>query len=168
MLSDAFILLAQANNDYRAGRTLDVLHPSPTAREVVGATLTAVPAEVDGTDPPGPTAPTVRKLRRMVEVKTGFLLLLEGRRAEAIEAYDRAAPWASGRLRDEAKVALGRALVEYQAAGGQSPAAAAARRQTEQLAAQVAEAGIVDVATIARHNAVMADGGRTLRPYEIR
>lgn len=163
IISDAFSLLAQANDDYPVGRTLDVLRPAPEARAIIEAALTALPEGDDETPPPGPTAPTRRSVRRMVAEKTGFLLLLEADLDAARDSYTRASEWAEGRARDEVKVALGLALVEHLA--GTDPSAPV---RTAWLAGRAAELGIVDLSTAAEHNARMMTTGRTaLRAYEI-
>ena len=168
IMSDAFSLLALANDGYPTGRTLDVLRPSPDARAVLMECLTALPDELSGSLAPGPTAPTVRSVRRMVEEKSGFLLLLEGDHAASLAAYARAAGWARGHIRGELKVRLGESLAHYLAANATGSAADSAIVGTKRLRKEVEERGIADLAAIARHNeAVMMSGGRALLPYEI-
>lgn len=167
IMSDAFTLLAQANDDYARGRTIDVMQPAPAARGVIEAVLTALPNDQDASEPPARTAPSLRSMRRMVEEKTGFLLLLEGAHAQARDAYARAAHWAEGRERDELKVALGAALVDYLDPRDDDEAADA-RVRTKSLAGRATAADIADLSATATHNAaVMAEGGKALRPYEI-
>ena len=167
MMSTVFVILAQDNDDYPAGTTLDVLRPSPDALDLLAELEPFTVGEGSGFRV-GPRSPNPALIARFVHEKRGFLLLLAQRYDEAQASYRRAATAALGSPRGELKVAAGAALVEYlshlDGGGDLRESLAATRAALEQARAQHED----DIATTAGHNAaVIAAGGRDLRAYEI-
>lgn len=153
--------LARANDDYAAGRTLDVLVGSDDALAALDEVRLFLRVPPSG-HTLGPRSPSHEVLRRFVHEKRAFLLLLLGRVDEAREGYAWAAEVAraDGNARGEVKSLLGATLVDH--AAGE---VGRALDETERLAAQ---STWTDLSEAAAHNAeVMRRGGRDLLPYEI-
>lgn len=169
LMGDAFVELARANDDYRAGRTLDVLRSSATALAVIDEVERIAYGEPSGFGL-GPGSPTQPVLRRLAHEKRGFLLLIAGDLEAARTSYDRAYEAAGTHPRGRVKVTLGRLLVDYVAAA--DAADPTARLQladdTERWGREAGAVGAADIAEVAEANApVMRAGDRALLGYEI-
>lgn len=168
MMGDAFRILSVHNKDYADGATIDRIAwpqgdaPLRILREI--EPFTRAPGSGITLGPSSPTPPLIR---RFYHEKSGFMLLVARRFAEARAAYDAAL---DGELstRSKIKVELGRALVDYveavETGGDPAPAADA----TDALLQHARDHDQVDLVRDAEHNVQgMRAGGLTLRPYEI-
>ncbi|ABL80555.1 MULTISPECIES: hypothetical protein [unclassified Nocardioides] len=165
VMSEAFSELARVNHDYAAGRTLDLIEPSPTAIAILD--------EIERfTQGPGsghqlsPRSPSQASLKRLFHEKRGFLLLLRDQFEEARASYQRALAVAANE-RGKVKVNLALVLVDYlEALATRAPTCDGTG--TSRLGTIAQQAGSDDVAEVAFRNAdIMDAGGRALHPYEI-
>ena len=168
MMGDAFRVLSVHNKDYPDGATIDRIAwpqddaPLSILREI--EPFTHAPGSGIALGPSSPTPPLIR---RFYHEKSGFMLLVARRFAEARAAYHAAL---DGELstRGKIKVELGLALVDYveavETGGDPAPAADA----TDALRQQAREHDQVDLVRDAEHNLQgMRAGALTLWPYEI-
>ena len=167
-MSTAFKMLAERNDDYPHGRTLDRIEGSLEAVELM-RTLDGVADGPDSGIRVTPKNPTPALIRRFVLEKTGsFQLALKQweAAAESFELAIAAAESERGRLKTRAGLALARYSAAIEAADRSAIEIALA----ETLAIADAADGIDerDVASTARDNAeVMTRGGGDLLLYEI-
>lgn len=157
MMADAFTELAERNDDYAEGRTLDVLKPSDVALTALDEVERIAYGEPSG-HALGPSSPSPAVLRRLVHEKRGFLLLLASDHAAALAAYDRALEEAGDHTCGQVKVGLGQLLVEYVAAAD-SPARAEIADHTEHLGREASLLGNADISEIAERNAASMRSG---------
>jgi hypothetical protein len=172
VMTNAFRLLAIANDNYPQGRSYDVLHPAPEAVKVLEALRPFAIGPGSGFD----VGPTPALVARFIDEKSGFLLTLEKRWDEAEAAYDRALaqvaadPDASGDPHGKLRVQLGRELVRYlreSASGGDGRAAAAATAQLVKDNEELLK-GHHRLSEIAGGNASrMLSGRADVLPYEL-
>ena len=166
LIGEAFVEFARRNDDYAAGRTLDVLVPSDTALAVMDEVERLAYGEPSGFAL-APGSPSQAGLRRLVHEKRGFLLLVAGAHPAALAAYHRALESAGDHPRGRVKVSLGRLLVDYYSTTEPDVRARLAE-ETERLGREAAGIGSADIAEIAERNAAeMRRGGRALTAYEI-
>lgn len=164
IMSNAFRLLAIANDDFVDGETFDVLRPAPEAVQVLEELLPF-------TEGPGrgfTCGPTPELIARFVHEKSGFLLAVERRWEEALAAYDRALKYVALEPRGQVKVQLGRAAVSYLSERDAGRDGKEAVRLTEQLAADPRTLEHEDLTGTAQTNLKrMREGRLDLVPYEI-
>lgn len=166
VMGEAFVELAQVNDGYSQGRTLDLIKPSGVGLGVLAELERFTVGQGSGFQL-GPSAPSQAVLKRLIHEKRGFLLLLSGEYVEARAAYDLAYDAAGANRRGQIKVRLGRCLADYLAAGTAEQRERVAQ-QTELLGQEALEASSPDVAETAEINSnVMREGGLALVPYEL-
>jgi hypothetical protein len=166
IIGEAFVELARKNNDYTAGRTLDVIKSSDVALGVLAELERFTVGSGSGCRL-GPGSPSQAVLKRLLHEKRGFLLLLSGDYDAARESYSRALEAAGTNRRGQVKVQLGRLLVDYLDAEDAQQHGHIAE-ETARLGREASEASSPDVAETAEVNAkVMREGGQALAPYEI-
>lgn len=160
----AFVALAQVNNDYPGGQTIDVIEGSMSAVDILDELKPFLQVPPSGISV-GPRSPSQSVLARFLHEKRGFLLLLLRLLDEARESYEQAAVAAQGNARGAVKVRLGRALVEYVA--GEHQLAVAETKAAVREARELGRDG-EDLVEIGAYNiSVMETDGSNLRPYEI-
>jgi hypothetical protein len=166
IMGEAFSELARVNDDYPAGRTLDLIRPSAVALGIISELERFTVGQ--GTEfRLGPSAPSQPVLRRLFHEKRGFLLLLDGDYDSARASYDKALVAAGSHQRGRVKVRLGRLLVDYVSLESDDGKDGIAT-ETLELSQGARNASSTDVAEAAETNAtVMREGGRNLLPYEI-
>lgn len=164
IMAGTFRLLAMANDDYAYGHTYDVLRPAP---EAVGLLEDLMPF-TKGAGRGFTCGPTPELIARFVHEKSGFLLTLEHRWDDALEAYDRAMDYVAPEPRGQVKVPLGRAVLGYLSerdAGRDGQEFAAI---TDQLSADKRTQDHDDLSRRAKANLDrMREGRLDLVPYEI-
>ena len=168
-MSEAFKALSVRNDDYIAGRTLDVIQGSPEALEAMRR-LEAV-AESGGSGiRVSAQSPSVELIRRFVFEKTGSFQLALRQYDAAVESFAKAVAVAED-PRGLLKTRAGLALALYCRALGVSDSGTveSAIAETQSVAAEAAELSRnADVAETALHNAeTMSRQGRDLLLYEI-
>jgi len=167
-MSEAFRTLSVHNDDYRRGRTLDVIEGSTEAVDLIRR-LGPVAEGPDSGIRVSRQSPSVALIRRFVLEKTGSFQLALRQWDEAAESFAGAVRAAEG-PRGLLKSRGGLALADYSRAreAGDHQGMAAATEATESVAAESLTHGEGDVESTARHNAaVMARGGGDLLLYEI-
>ncbi len=167
-MSDAFVALAQRNDDYPHGRSLDVIVGEPEALRILDELEPFATGPGSGIAPTA-KAPSPALIRRFILEKRGSFQLALGEYAAAADSY-RAAEAAAENARGTAKSHAGLALAEYLQAleASDASAMAAALSETEFTISAAERIGELDLAATARRNAeVMRQGGRDLLLYEI-
>jgi len=163
VMSEAFILLSRRNDDYSAGKTLDVIQGEPESLRIL-ADLEPFTLEPGSGISVTAKSPSPALIRRFVLEKRGSFQLALGEYQAAVDSYvaaGAAAENARGRVKTQAGLALARYLVALEQ--GDLDALATALRETESLIGEAESIRESDVATTARYNAeVMSRSGRDL------
>lgn len=167
-MSQAFKLLSAYNDDYRRGKTLDVIEGSAAAVELIQS-LESVAEGPDSGLRVSRQSPSVALIRRFVWEKSGSFQLAMKQWDEAAESFAKAVEAAES-TRGLLKSRGGLALANYCRAlnAGDQQVVTAALDETRTVAAEASRSGEGDVESIARHNAEVMDrrGGDVLL-YEI-
>lgn len=163
----AFVALAQANDDYPDGLTLDRITGSTESLEVMRELVPFAAGPASDFEV-GDRSPSPKLIERFLHEKSGFFEMLLGRYEEARASYERAAQAAVGSIRGEIRVRAGLAMVDYLQDLHDGGDGAAGMASTAEVADAARNAAQHDVARAARHNVeVMKRVGRDLQAYEI-
>lgn len=166
LMTEVHRLLARANDDYAAGKTLDLLQPSPHAAEVLEELRPFTGA--DAADPRFDFGPTPTLIARFYHERRGILATIEGRYSDAEEAYAVAADAAANEPRGAIKVDGNRALAQYLAALDAGSEIEAQQERTRRVLSIATERELDDLAAWASHNvAAMERRSRAVLLYEM-
>lgn len=168
VMSEAFIAMSKRNDDYAAGKTLDVIQGEPESLRIL-VDLEPFTHEPGSGISATAKSPSPALIRRFVLEKRGSFQLALGDYQAAVDSYvaaESAAKDARGRVKSRAGLALARYLVALEV--GDVGAAASALADTEAYIGEAESIHELDVAATARHNAeVMRKSGRETLLYEI-
>lgn len=167
VMADAFIALSKRNDDYKRGRTLDLIEGEAESVQII-KDLEPFTLEPGSGISVTPKSPNPALLRRFVLEKSGSFQAALRAWDDAIDSFTRAVDGAEGprgRLKARGGLALAKYGKTFDAGTTADPAVIAETKAVQTEAEAIGEG---DIAKTAAHNAdVMSRGGGELLLYEI-